>query len=434
MSNPGGLSEIYLSKGLLGGVFYIDVFFILSFIFIFIGQNNIKALFNNRKVLIILLLLFIFSLYKIFVWGLIVPDVSKEFFVRYCLIRERDAIYGFLFIIPVYLFAMKNLSTFLYILIIFDLIILLLTILTIVFSLDIIQVNQLTRYRGSEIIRYYFNNYGLLSFVIPASIIVFAGKIQIKYKWILFLGGILAVILIIVSLTKGLYLALIGTIIATVYLTIKLLKIHVAKGFRRVITFGIILFVSLIIIFPKYTDYSLKAFSDIFLLATKGETSEGDVSRYWQIPALVHEINENPLFGTGQGYEQLSSDYDINQYDATDLPLLAHIMQYGFIGIFIYLLYYFKVFQLIKLLYKSIKSLPRAEIINLYKYEIIFVIGSIAYFIGFLMRTFQVFIELTRGSDRIEMSIYTGLLLACLERIRRKILLNKATSDIDTIK
>lgn len=420
ISNPGGITGHFLSKGLLGGIFYIDIFFVVSFILILFGKYDIRKFFKNKIASDIFLILFIFALYKLFVWGLIVPDASKSEFIRYCLIRERDSIFGFLFIIPVYLFALKDLRTFLIVIVLFNLVILTLTILSITFGLDLIQISEYVRYRGSSIIRYLLSSYGLLSLLIPASIVIYAGKITTPYKWILIVGGILSVISIIISLTKGLYLEMMGAIMASLFLVNKVLKIQLTNSIKRVVFFSFLLILALSFVFPKYASYSLKAFTDIFTLAYRGETTEGESSRFWQIPAITYEIKRHPFFGTGQGYEQLSSEFDENQFDATDLPLLAHIMQYGLIGIILYLFYYFKVFMLFKRLYVNIRKFRRNDILRIFKYELIFLVVSISFFIGYFLRFYQVFIELTRGPDRILMSIYTGLLLACLERIRIK--------------
>ena len=424
ITDPGGLAGKYFTKALFGGIYYIDIFFLSTFVLLFIGNYKIKDFFKNRLARNIFYILLVFSLYKIFVWGLIVPEHDLNYCFRYTLVRERDAIYGFLFIIPVYLFAMKDLRTFLNIIIILGFTILSFSILSMLFGLDIMPTSTLERYKGSGIIRHFLGGYGLLNFLIPAGIIVFIGKFKVKHRNLLFYGSILAVLSIIVSLTKGLYLSLVGSVIATVYIATKSLKIPGTKSIRRAILFGVILLLVMSFTFPKYSDYAQAAFKDIYTLATEGQTSGGGTSRLWQIPALTYEIKRHPFFGTGMGSERLSKKFDINQFDATDFSLLAHVMQYGIVGILIYLIYYFRVYRLIKLIYLRFKLMEKRKIIKEFKYELIFSIASVAYFVGYFTSLHNVFIELTRGVTRIEMTIYTGILLACLERIRIKVASN----------
>jgi hypothetical protein len=289
-----------------------------------------------------------------------------------------------------------------------------------VFGVDLMQVIQFERYQGSNTLRYLIHSYGFLLLIIPCTLTIVVGKIRVKYFNILILGGCLAVIVIIISITKGLYISTVGMIVSAIWLTIKLLKIRIQKGFFRIAIAIVLLVLSLGLLFPNYIEFSQKAFQDIFMLATEGETSEGETSRYWQIPAFMHEIRQHPFFGTGQGYDQLSREFDINQFDATDLPLLAHLMQYGAIGISIYIIYYLRIFQLIKSVLRKLASLDRGEIIRVYKYELIFSIMSIAYFAGYFLRFYQVFAELTNGVELIIMSVNTGILLACFDRISFK--------------
>lgn len=420
MANPGGITEVFLSKSQLGGFYYFDIFLILSFAVIFFGPFNANLFFQNKAARGVFLVLLFFSIYKIIFWGLIVPDVSFGDFVRYTLIRERSTIFGFIYIIPVYLFARRDLKSFLLIIILFNTIILSATLLTIVFGLDLMEVNQFERYQGSGTLRYLIRSYGFLLLIIPIALTIVVGKIRVKYFNILVLGGCLAVIIIIISITKGLYISAVGMIVSAIWMTIKLFKIRIHKGFFRIATAIMVLVFSLGLLFPKYIEFSQKAFQDIFLLAAEGETTEGETSRYWQIPAFMHEVRQHPFLGTGHGYDQLSKEFDINQFDATDFPLLAGLMQYGAFGISIYLIYYLRIFQLIKSILKKMASLSRVKILGIYKYEFIFSIMSIAYFAGYFLRFYQVFAELTNGMELIIMSINTGILLACFERIHTK--------------
>jgi len=186
-----------------------------------------------------------------------------------------------------------------------------------------------------------------------------------------------------------------------------------------VIFFGLSILV-LNIAFPKYGGYAKSGIDEIISITKSGETLDGKMSRNWMIPAFMFEIKRHPVFGTGHGYSQLSDQFVSSQFDATDFSFFAHIMQYGLLGICIYLLYFFVLGKHVYSNFKIIRKFSREDLINDYKYEIIIFIASVSYFAGYFASVHNVFLELTKGISRIEMSIYTGLILASMERMRLK--------------
>ncbi|MBI4648425.1 MAG: hypothetical protein HY738_18035 [Bacteroidia bacterium] len=135
-------------------------------------------------------------------------------------------------------------------------------------------------------------------------------------------------------------------------------------------------------------------------------------------------IKQRPIFGTGHSGVNLSPKFHISDYDVTDLPLLGHLMQYGFLGIFIYIFYYFKIFKVMKELYFAIKRKEKLEIVQKYRFEFIFSICSIVFFTAYFIRIYGCFIELSNYWDKIETTIYVAILLACLQKFKRDKILN----------
>jgi hypothetical protein len=431
ITDPGGIVGSYMSKGSMGGAFFIDILFIATFIFLFLGNYKIREFFNNKIARSIFYILFIFILYKILVWGLIIPGRSFDEFFRYCIIRERDSIYGFLFIIPAYLFALRDLTNFFKIIVFASPIIILLILLSILIpSLDIINVSSFERYTGSGIMRHLTHGYSLLNFLIPVSVYIFINNINVKYRRLILFGGILASLNILISLTKGMYLNMFAYLLSAMFFSIKFLNVKINKLIWRSIGFFLIFIFILNLTFPNYSNYALRSIEDMVLIINEGRTSHGEgVGRLNQIPVILQEIYKSPFFGVGYLADHLVTRSDWDLYDATDLSILAHIMQYGFIGIFIYLIYYLRVYNLIKSIFRKYKLMDKYEIIHKYKYETIFVVASLAYFIAYFMKFYAIFIELTNGRMRIELCIFTGILLACLERINRVSQTEKLTQD-----
>ena len=328
IANPGGITNQLLGKGsLIGGIFYFDILIIIIFILLILGGYRFNQFFINKSAKSVFYILLIFMLYKIFIWGFIVPEKSIHEFLRYTLLRERGSILGFLVVIPVYIIAMQDLKTFLKIIIILSFSILILSFSSFIFGWNIINIASAERYQGSGIIRYHLYNYGLLLFLIPSFITVYVARLKIKHRKILLFGAILSIISIIVTLTKNQYLFLIGMIFSSSYYSAKILQLKISKSILKVFSYGIIISIILSLALPKYIGYASMAVNDIYLLITSGVTSDGSTSRMWQIPAFTYEIKRNPLFGTGHGYDQLNNQkFAPQQFDATDLPFLAHIM------------------------------------------------------------------------------------------------------------
>lgn len=430
MTNPGGLVGNFFGKASLGGFYYMDILLILSYAFVFIRGYRITEFFSDKLAKKMFFLLALFSVYKLFVWGLIVPGYDIEYWFRYTLIRERDAIFGFLIMIPVYLFAKDDVRSFIATITTLGIVVTILGLASLILGINVIEYKTIERYRGSGIERLLLGGYGMINFLIPSAVVVYLTNLPIRYKRWFILGGVVASVNLLLSLTKNLYIYLMGVVIASIYLIGKTYKKSYTLKFLKITLLIVLFSVVIEIVFPGYLGFGKRVFGDIFLLAAEGQTSDGSTSRMWQIPAFLYEIANNPFFGTGLGYEQLSTKFDINQFDASDFPLLAHIMQYGLVGIGIYLINYKYLYVLIRECAKILQSFGQQDL--KYKFEIIIVISSISYFVGYFIKIFMIFFELTNGSIRVEMSIYTGLLLAVLSRYRHSGLNNPSVNTLFT--
>lgn len=420
-TNPAAVSSFYLSKGLLGGISYFDVFFILLVAITIVNNYHWRDFFYSNHAKNIFYALLAFTIYKLVVWGFIIPKHTFDNFIRYVVIRERDSLYLFLYMIPAYLLAIRNLKVLMNVITIFSLIVLSMVVASFLFGVELIPILEMNRYKEGGAVRYYLFNYGMLTALVPLLLSVYISKIKIQNLKLLVIGTILITITIILSVTKGLYITLTFLVISSIYYSVKILKVKLDNVFIRSIIIVIVLGVFLNITFPTYFDFAKRAYMDIFFLATEGETTDGSTSRFWQIPALVSQIEQRPFFGVGWGFENVNTEeFDINQFDASDFPLLANVMQYGIVGILIYVVHFVFLFRVIFLLIKTLKTMPRDVILTKYKYEFIFTVVSTSYFVAYFGRFYYVLYENVFGGLRIEMGIHTAILLACYERLKLK--------------
>ena len=421
MLDPGGFLTAYFSKGVLMGVSFIDIITVIIVILTFLDKNSARLFFKNRMAKNIFLSLLVFIIYRIIIWGIIASGYSYQDFLRLVIVRERVSLYSFLLLIPFYMFFIKNGFKMFYNIIIFSsIIIVALYFITIIFGINIIPVVAYKRELGSEVNRYLLWGYGLIFFLIPSSILIYLNKIKIKYKNINYTGATLALLLIFISLTKNLYIEVFGYFIAISFLSRLLLKYKISKTILMVSILSIVIIITTNIIFYEYIALAEKQVNNIFSLATTGIDTEGNMNRNWATPYIMAEIKENLFIGTGHGYMKFQNYDSIQAFDATDYPFLTHIMQYGVIGISIYLFYYYFLLKIIIRIIRQFKNLPRKTILDNFKYELIVSISVIGLFAGHFGKGFMIFYELTNEKLAIQFFIQTSILLVCSERIRIK--------------
>ena len=422
--DPTGHIAGLLSRSNLGGFNYIDIFIFLSFLPLLSNKVNTRAVFSDKLLGSFLKFFFFFMIYRIIVHGMIVPEQSLNYVLRYQIVRERIPLFGFLLIIPVYVMAKRNLNYFYYFIIFATIIPLSLYFMTLFSGLDLIPVGTMDRYRGqggSGVIRTFMLSSGLSLFIVPIAVCVYLLKLNAKYKKIIYIGFVLTVMSIILTLTKGMFLYLLGVILITLWILNKwFFHANIIKPLSRLVFPIVILWLLLMLTFPKYISYSQRLTNDIYSLIFKGgELEEGRVEGRIQnqLPAHLYTITKYPLFGTGLGrlYEQ--TEFAVEDYDVTDLPITGHIAQFGIIGISIYMIFYYLIFILIKRVYFKFK----ANKYNILKNSLnLFLVSIVA--ISFLVNKFtfvidKLFSELTLGKNIFPMMIMIGILLSVLSKL-----------------
>ena len=426
MVDPTGHLQRYFNKEILGGIEINDIIFvIIVFSFFIVGNYNIKDYFNNKTASGIFKVLFIFFIYRLIVYGYLVPPVSgpDEYF-RYFFIRERGTLFAFLIIIPVYLIALKNLKTYFYIILFLGSLTVTLYVVSIITHVEIIPSDTMIRYHGESVLRQFMYGYNMTFLLISLSIVVYLSKIKIRYKGLLFIGGVFSIIVILISLTKGMYLSMSAVIIASFLISKKLLRIEIRRGITKFIVLAFLVLLTLSIFMPSYMGFSLRLFSDLYYLGTTGtyETGRQEGRMINSVPAQLYMIEQRPLFGTGPyGYKKhnMSKRFYMSDYDATDVTITGTIMQYGILGMFIYYIFYYKLYLVVKRIYTRLKRKNKFELLTEYKYEFLCSVASISFLIGCLARVHNITGELLNNS--IIFYTFVGILLACLERINRGI-------------
>ena len=414
--NPGDFLGKYLGKASLGGFSYMDVFFVLCFVPLFSNKIRTSVLFKDQFIKKLIKVQLVFLVYHLLIHGLLVPNHDFAFYIRNFIMRERHTIFYFLLIIPTYIIAVHNMRYFYYMIFYSTAIVLFMFFVSLFTGLNLIEVHTMSRWSGEDVNRIYFAGWGFLQFVIPLGLSVYLLRMHVHFKKILYVTVILALIAILLTLTKSNYIGAAAYIFITIYLIAKLFNISTVRLSKKIIwTFTAFLIVSSFL-FPDYLQYGQRTAKDIYGVFTTGERSDGTMEGRLvnQVPAQLLVIKKHPLFGIGAGaklYNEGYGGFRASDLDVTDLPLLGHIMLYGFLGIFLYALFYYNIILVLRRFYLLLKKQQKELLFSKYKIEIIIAILVITYFIDyFVFRIPNLFIELTKG--RVVISLMTGVLCA----------------------
>ena len=417
--DPTGHLTIYFNKTLFGGYNYVDIIFALSFLTLLSKKVSIMSIFNDKLFRKILIFSILFMLYKIIVHGLIIPEKNFSYMFRYQIIRERICVFGFLLIIPVYVMAKRNIRIFLNFIIFATVLPLMLYLITLLSNIDFVPVWSLERYRGidSGIMRKSMLSTGLSLFTIPMATAIFFLRYNIKYRKLLYFSFMLTLLSIILTLSKGMYIYIFGLFLIVLLLMNKLIfQINLIHIIRKISLPLIMVLLLVLFTFPKYISHGKLIIKDIYGLVLKGGMlTEGRIEGRLvnQLPAHIYTIKKYPIFGTGLGrlYEQ--KEFDVSDYDVTDLSVTGHIAQFGLLGIIFYLRYYFIIAVLMKRVFRKIKR-NLSSVLSNNNYE--YIIGGIiatTYFINRFTFTIDgLFGELTKPGLNITVSLMVGVLLA----------------------
>jgi hypothetical protein len=423
ITDPGGFFAVYLTKGsLFGGLYYLDIFSFSIIIAVFFNKLKFSNFFKDVVAKRLFSILLLFTFYQLVIFGYIIPEVEDDEYLRFFILRQRFSIFSFILIVPVYLIAIKNLRVFFWVIIVLGSIVLISFLITILTGIKIVPVLTGDRYLNSGVIRLGLHNRGLLYYLISFALIIYVTKIKIKVRNFIIVIGLISLISALITLTKGVIIFASTQVIYGIYIVRKCLNIKLTKVVRNSLIFTLILFGLLFIFMPKYIGHISRGFSDIISLGTQGQYDDREESRVTrELPAMLFMIGQRPFWGTGfHGYKkQLTSDkFGYGAYDTSDVSVLGNLMHYGIIGFSIYLIFYFQIILIIIRFIRVLLKIPRLKLINEYKYEFIFGITSISFFIANFAKIHNFTYELISGPTAVLIFINTGILLACYRRFK----------------
>jgi hypothetical protein len=276
--DPGGYIQTYVPRTLLGGLKITDLTFVLLFIPLISPKIKLKSFFIQRDNQWIVLFLLTYTLvYHIFVYGYIAPGGNINN-VLDLLQYQRLTLWGFLSIIPAYIFFRRNYKLFFKFAITTSLILMLFYIIRLTTGLNIVPIWEFERGRNSGIMRVALLGYGFAQWFLYMLFIKIIFRLRLpKINWFYFIA-ITIFIAEILTLTRRVIFSMIFQFFLVYYLHQQMMgKSLLSLKLRKVLLFGFGLILVLYMIAPKYINYTLIGVEDAISIVQKGSNSSGEI-------------------------------------------------------------------------------------------------------------------------------------------------------------
>jgi len=369
--DPGGYITGFMGGNILGPLNAKDFFIAGMVMCMFFARINLKVILQDQFLSRFLLYFFLYTIYYFIVYGGVVPFFYDDLNYSTFLLKNRYFGYGFIILLSVYLFSLKGLYYFYTITLFIGVICLSLFFVTLITGIELIPVWEFERTPGEEAMRVSMLSYGIFYLLFPISLITYVINrkinLNINYTNLLYYGGTVMIITMLITLTKRLQLDIIGSIILIVLIISYLFRTGKLSSALKIILPASMIVILIYLSFPDYGTYIADTAEDTFLLLTTGQDSRGQsdtrVTGAGDYELVKEYIQKNLFFGLGYSY----MTWDIGNKTSTrgdtfarvrdaagEVPIYLLFFSFGLAGAVLILSLYFLLaklfFNLIKLL------------------------------------------------------------------------------------
>lgn len=423
--DPGGYLQLYLDRSLIGGIQLLDLQFVLLMIPLLSPKIKLKEYFkpkDNRWIFNFLLFFTLF--YHIFIYGFI--NTKGDFKSLIDLIQyERLTLIGFVSIIPAYIFFKRNSTILIKFAIITSLFISVFYIITILTGIQLVPTVTFSRGLGTDAMRISMLSYGFADFFISTSLILLLFNIYVPYKRITYFIGIILFIAVILTLTRRSIIAIFYTSFIIYYLHQKIIGSPVISTKFAKYIFGIAsAILVLFFIQPDYIGFGYDMIQNTLDVATTGGVANGEVDGRFEhdIPAHLDRFKQAPILGYGYDPTWYSNIVEEGGLSANDVPLTAALGMFGLIGLFIFSIFYVRIFKILLQTYYVLKASYNSTIHR--NNLMIFIIGIVllgSFITRYTLNFMSYFSDLILEKDRVKSMILLGILLAVRDILNRNL-------------
>ena len=363
--DPGGYVSGFLGGNIFGRFNITDII-IVGIVFTLIAiKPNFFVIKRNQLFKQFVPILFVYLFYYFFIYGYVSPSIHEDLNYPLFLLKSRNMLYGLIILFATYFFSLRNLMYFYSVTLFFGVVSLSLFALTIITGVNFVPVVRFARYTDSNMMRTVMTSYGLYYSVFSLSIIVYLlswiGKLNLKYKKLLYYAGILMIFTLLITLTRRVIIDIIGTILLSILMITYIFRTDKIVAVAKFIIPALSLVIILTLVMPKYIGYILTVTQDTFSLITTGKDTRGvsdyRVSGEGALSDVKKSIGKN--FWIGNGYTYLQFNGESNQATsprgdkyaemadaAFEVPIYYTLFGFGIFGLIIILMLYFVIVQL----------------------------------------------------------------------------------------
>jgi len=429
--DPGGYIAYYMGSRVFSGLTIADLTIVPIIFCLYVINTNYKIIYKDQFYINFLKAFSVFALYFLIVYGGIIPYLNDDFDYVLFLQKNRTFLYYIIILISVYIFALRGLKYFYLTTLFIGFIILFGFLISVITGLEIVPIFLLERYEGSGMMRISMYSWGLFSILFPVSFILFLFprrlKLNIKFRKLVYIAGILMVLTLLVALSRRNFIAIPGVILIIVLLNSFIFRKSKAYALAKIL---IPIGATLIIInmtLPKYVNYIADISQDTFDLLTRGKDTRGEedyrVSGTYDLEITKKYIANNFIFGTGYSYlhwgefgdavSSRGSVYAAAMDAAGEVPVYYIFFGYGLAGFIIMIFLYSSIIRLFLKLFLITRN--ELYLLTGYPYELLFVI-----FILYLIADKFTFSFWGLGNDFTlpESAIYVGTGFALLRKLK----------------
>jgi len=406
------------SYGLPSFFSIMDVFLIFAFVVGIaeaIVEKDIKFDYNFKKLLLICLT---FSLYQIFVTIWIKLGITNPVGFVKEIVYHKWRIFGILFAIPTYIMIQKFSKEIFRIIIAVTFIIITLFFISLLFSVNLIEIIRLERGMNVNVLRVTIRNYGYMMLVIPMGLFVFLSRERIKNKKILVIYALGMCITILITMTRITIFTLFGLILISIILLHKYFALTWSRTLFKgvVIILGSVLFI--LLLFPGILPALYNIFNLTFL-EFRGVLPEGSTQTrtIYELDRMMPLFKQNFLIGTGYLQDYFAAYHTHYELGLADFPILGNLAIYGIIGYILYLFRYIAIFRVIKEVFN--KHIKNSLGNHLSTFELVLLMGATVNILTLVFFRFIYFSkDLVYDWNMIEFGFLVGIIFGLAEKYR----------------
>jgi len=380
-----------------------------------IVEKDLKFDYNFKKLLLICLT---FSLYQIFVTIWIKLGITNPVGFLKEIVYHKWRIFGILFAIPTYIVIQKFSKEIFRIIIAVTFIIITLFFISLLFSVNLIEIIRLERGMNVNVLRVSIRNYGYMILAIPMGLFVFLSRERIKSNKILGICALGMCITILITMTRITIFTLFGLILISIILLHK----YFALTWSRTLFKGVVIILGSVLLTLLLFPGVLPALYNIFnltFLEFRGVLPEGTTQTrtIYELDRMMSLFKQNFLIGTGYLRDYFAAYHTHYELGLADLPIIGNLAIYGIVGYILYLLRYIVILSVIKEVFN--KHIKNSLVNHLSTVELVLLMGATANILALVFFRFIYFSkDLVYDWNMIEFGFLVGIIFGLAEKYR----------------